>query len=167
MLDWGGHFYFDPHSQEAFQYAVLLLGCQQFGSAVAHLKRAGMQVCAAHLGVVCVYYGLISPQQQLLDEMQLDTRYIARSQTPGPLSDTSNPDCRATQAPRGPSFAQFVETYALTPSPHLDSKADLQVSTHPPLLIVYLSMYFLSIHVLSTLPIPYPLSLFCFGQSNH
>ena len=71
VLDWGGHFYFDPYHSDSFQYAKLLLGCQQFGPAIAHLKRAGKVVCAVHLGMVCTYYGLIAAEEELLDEMQV------------------------------------------------------------------------------------------------
>ena len=70
MLSWGGGGHFDPRLDNPFDYVLVLLCCQQYAAAISHLCKAQQIIPATHLACVCLYLGLVSPADALLDEVQ-------------------------------------------------------------------------------------------------
>lgn len=71
VLDWGGGLYFDPIHAAPYDYVRVLLCCQQFAAAVAHLRYIKQTVPAVHLACACLYLGLLSPLDPLCEEVQV------------------------------------------------------------------------------------------------
>ena len=70
VLEAGGADDFDPHGALAFEFAMILCCCHQFGGAVEHLYQHGKVFPAVHLLVLCLHYGLILPFLPLAMPMQ-------------------------------------------------------------------------------------------------
>jgi hypothetical protein len=72
ILDWGGHTHFDPGQVQPYEYARILLHTHNFLAAISYLFYHEQLDAATHLACVCLYYGLISPEQYLVDEMRIE-----------------------------------------------------------------------------------------------
>jgi hypothetical protein len=70
VMEAGGADDFDPHGELAFEFAMILCCCHQFGGAVEHLYQHGKTFPAVHLLVSCLHYGLILPYLPLAMPMQ-------------------------------------------------------------------------------------------------
>ena len=65
IVDYGGADFFDKDRMLPFNYTIVLLSCHRFGDAVAYLWEASKAYVAVHLMIICLYYGLILPQNPL------------------------------------------------------------------------------------------------------
>lgn len=70
VMEAGGADDFDPHGALAFEFAMILCCCHQFGGAVEHLYQHGKTFPAVHLLVVCLHFGLILPHLPLSMPLQ-------------------------------------------------------------------------------------------------
>ena len=65
IIEFGGASWFDPDRSNSFAFARILICCQRYGDAIAHLLDAQMDIPAMHLMVLFLYYGLILPFRPL------------------------------------------------------------------------------------------------------
>ena len=70
VMEAGGANDFDPHGELAFEFAMILCCCHQFGGAVEHLYQHGKIFPAVHLMVACMHYGLVLPHLTLAMSIQ-------------------------------------------------------------------------------------------------
>jgi len=113
VLNWGGAQYFDPAQADPYDYVRVLLCCQQFAAAVAHLRQVKQTIPAVHLAVVCLYLGLLAPLDPLCDEV---------SDGHGHVVDLLE---------SGTTIGSFVEEYALADVAPAVSAAYLLMSLVP------------------------------------
>lgn len=95
MLEYGGPDYFDQDRTNPFRYAMVLVCCQRFGDAIAHLWQCNKIVPAVHLTSVALHYGLVLPHVPLdmnpAHPMVMGGRFVhgsayATTQDPTPAS---------------------------------------------------------------------------------
>jgi len=95
MLEYGGPDYFDEDRTNPFRYAMVLICCQRFGDAIAHLWQCNKIVPAVHLTCAALHYGLILPHVPLdmnpAHPMVMGSRFVhgsayATTQDPTPAS---------------------------------------------------------------------------------
>lgn len=65
IYSYGGSAYFDS-SGSVYKYVLLLLSCHRFGDAIEYLYVNNKVLIAAHVCVLCLYYGLILPMHALV-----------------------------------------------------------------------------------------------------
>ena len=63
VVSCGGQSYFDPEYATPFLYVNVLLVCQRYAEAIAHLWIAGQQFASVQLASVCIHHGVILPHQ--------------------------------------------------------------------------------------------------------
>ena len=61
----GGAEYFDEQRNSPIKFALLLMACHRFGDAIVYLWQADKVFYAAHLLVLCLFYGLVLPHNAL------------------------------------------------------------------------------------------------------
>jgi hypothetical protein len=95
MLEYGGPDYFDQDRTNPFRYAMVLICCQRFGDAIAHLWQCNKVVPAVHLTCAALHYGLVLPHVPLdmnpAHPMVMGGRFVhgsayATTQDPTPAS---------------------------------------------------------------------------------
>lgn len=65
VLEFGGPDYFDEDRSNPFRYAMVLVCCQRYGDAIAHLWQCNKVLPAVHLACAALHYGLILPHVPL------------------------------------------------------------------------------------------------------